>query len=214
MWRTLLLLSLLSCCLAGSSSGTTYLVRPDGTGDYPTIQAAVTAAHAGDIIELADGTFTGNGNRDVSYLGKGITIRSRSGDPTRCVIDCEGSAQGSHRGFLFTHSEGSSAALEGVTVARAYSIWGGGIHCMGPTVSPRITNCIFTGNASPGSEGGGICTESDAFPLITNCVFYGNSAACGGGLSVTNGMGTAGPTVVGCTFYDNYASSDGGGVRL
>ncbi len=78
--------------LAVPVSATTYLVTPDGTGDYPTIQLAVDAVVDGDIIELTPGTFTGDGNRDVDYLGRAITIRSQSGDPAGCVIDCEGTA--------------------------------------------------------------------------------------------------------------------------
>jgi len=61
----------------------TCLVRPDGSGDFATIQAALDAARDGDVIELADGTFTGEGNRDVHFLGKAVTVRSQSADPTR-----------------------------------------------------------------------------------------------------------------------------------
>ena len=51
---------------------TTYLVNPEGTGDFPTIQAAIDAVVDGDIIELNDGTFTGDGNR-VSALDPGAS---------------------------------------------------------------------------------------------------------------------------------------------
>ncbi len=64
MRRTLPLVVLI---LASSSAiATTYTISPDGTGDFPTVQAAVNAAADGDIIELTDGTFTGDGNRDSS----------------------------------------------------------------------------------------------------------------------------------------------------
>lgn len=68
----------------------TYEVRPDGTGDFPTIQAAVNAAANGDVIELSDGTFTGPGNRDINMLGKVLTVASQGGDPAPCIIDFEG----------------------------------------------------------------------------------------------------------------------------
>ncbi|GAF67705.1 unnamed protein product, partial [marine sediment metagenome] len=77
--------------LSGMASGTTYVVTPDGTGDFPTIQAAVDYAVDYDIIELTDGTFTGNGNRDIDYQGKSITVKSQTGDPQVCIIDCQGS---------------------------------------------------------------------------------------------------------------------------
>ncbi|MCK4414565.1 MAG: hypothetical protein KAY32_13585 [Candidatus Eisenbacteria sp.] len=59
----LFLLLAASACAAGAE---TYLVLPDGTGDFPTIQAAIDAALDGDEILLADGTFTGDGNRDLT----------------------------------------------------------------------------------------------------------------------------------------------------
>lgn len=67
-----------------------YLVNPEGTGDFPTIQAAIDWASDGDVIELTDGIFRGDGNRDVEYFGRVITIRSQSGVAGACVIDCEG----------------------------------------------------------------------------------------------------------------------------
>ena len=51
-------------------------VQPGGGGEYPTIQAAINAATDGEVVELADGTYIGPGNRDLDFLGKGITVRS------------------------------------------------------------------------------------------------------------------------------------------
>ena len=39
---------------------TPYLVKKDGTGDYTTIQAAVTAASSGDSIVVYPGTYNEN----------------------------------------------------------------------------------------------------------------------------------------------------------
>ena len=38
---------------------------------------------------IADGTYTGEGNRDIEFKGKAITVRSASG-PESCIIDSEG----------------------------------------------------------------------------------------------------------------------------
>ncbi len=44
--------------LAAFALGATYVVNPDGTGDFPTIQAAIVATTSGDEVLLANGTPT------------------------------------------------------------------------------------------------------------------------------------------------------------
>jgi hypothetical protein len=80
------LIAVMPACLVASAA--TYVVRPDGSGDYTDIAAAVRHASSGDIIELADGTFGGDGNRDIEIAAEDITIRSQSGDPSACRISC------------------------------------------------------------------------------------------------------------------------------
>ena len=74
-------------------------VEADGTGDQPTIQAALVVAFDGDIVELGDGVFRGLGNREVRFLGKDVTLLSASGNPETCVIDCQGSPANPYRAF-------------------------------------------------------------------------------------------------------------------
>jgi hypothetical protein len=93
------------------ASARTWYITPDGTGDAPTIQAGVDSASAGDAVVLANGTYSGPGNRDIEYSGNAITVRSEGGDPALCVIDCEGSAAEPHRGFSFCHNEGRISVL-------------------------------------------------------------------------------------------------------
>ncbi|MGD9142176.1 MAG: hypothetical protein PVJ42_11605, partial [bacterium] len=90
----------LAMLYAAMAFGATHTVNPEGTGDYATIQAAVTAASPGDTVRLSMGTFTGTGNRDVDFLGKAVTVRSQYGIPQYTIIDCEGSEADPHRGFV------------------------------------------------------------------------------------------------------------------
>ena len=41
-----------------SALATYYLIQPDGSGDFPTIQAALDQAAAGDLIALANSRIT------------------------------------------------------------------------------------------------------------------------------------------------------------
>jgi len=56
--------------------------------DFPTIQAAIDAAVNGDEVLVADGVYTGPGNRDLNFGGRLIIVRSENG-AADCVIDCE-----------------------------------------------------------------------------------------------------------------------------
>ncbi|MBP6876056.1 MAG: right-handed parallel beta-helix repeat-containing protein [Candidatus Eisenbacteria bacterium] len=177
----------------------------------PTIQAALGAAGAGDTILLTDGTFLGSGNRDLDYLGKAVTVRSASGDPTSCVIDCEGSQTNQHRGFYFHRGEGAGSVLEGVTITRGwigFSPEGGSGACF-LNASPRIAHCRFVSNHAEYVDGGGLYIVGTS-PLLEDCVFLDNSAtyACGGGIRA----GNAALTLTNCTFYYNEATMDGGAI--
>lgn len=226
--------------LAGSASANTYVIRPDGSGDYATIQPAIAAVADGDTLLLADGRFTGAGNRDLDYLGKAITIQSQSGDPESCVIDCEGTWEQPHRGFSFHSGEGATSVLRGVTITNGRSLpvcpgcAGGGIECLEQS-SPRIENCSFRQNAAASSGGGLVCIDSS--PALVHCLFVDNATETGGGgagmacfdghptflqcsfvanLSAMGGGFACGdhsrPEFRDCLFQDNVATSDGGGA--
>lgn len=177
----------------------TWVVLPDGTGDAPTIQAAVDSAAAGDEVVLANGTFGGEGNVDIDYRGKAVTVRSLSGDPSLCIIDCTpwGECWGD-TGFLFRTGEGASSLLEGVEIRYA---WGGiyyGSNCAGAFgaivcegTSPTIRNVVVTqsqsgihvsGGGSPRFENVRVVgsyvpafVSHNSAPTITGCVVSANT---------------------------------------
>ena len=199
--------------------------------EYLTIQAAINDALNGDVVEIADGTYTGAGNKDLDFGGKAITVRGTSGDPELCIIDCEGSG----RGFNFHRGEGSESIVEGLTITNGYARGGGGgVYCS--QTSPTLTNCTIRGNWA--CDGGGIFCISLSSPTLTNCTITGNSVDGGGGgiycgdrirLTLTNctisensadyGGGfvcfDSSPTLINCTIGGNAATGDyayGGGV--
>jgi hypothetical protein len=116
--------------------------------DEPTIQAGITAARDGDEIVLADGTYRGPGNYDIDFSGKAITVRSATGDPEACVIDCGDSSGPVYRrsGFRFRSGEGSDSVLEAVTVTRGWSESGGAVSAF--ESSPTIRGCNFRNNTT------------------------------------------------------------------
>jgi predicted outer membrane repeat protein len=199
-------LLLLSCPVAPFAG--TCVVAPNGSGDFSTIQAAINAARAGDVIELTDGVFAGTGNRDLDFLGKAITVRSMNGDPATCVIDCGGSEAERHRGFVFRSAEGPTAHLTGVGIRDGYAQTdGGGIQCREHS-SPTITNCRIV-DCVAGYWGGGLAIV-DSSPVVSDCTFEGNSAPEYGGGAYCSGLVSV--TFDGCVFRDNTARVSGGGL--
>jgi len=169
--------------------GRTITVDDDGPADFSTIQAGIDDSNDGDTVLVADGTYTGDGNRDIDFLGKAITVKSENGAET-CVIDCRGSEAEPHRAFNFRSGENRDSAVIGFMITNAYapgedcipmppficSHLGGAILCQGS--SPAISHCIITGNWS--EQGGGIYCEEGA-PSISHCTIAGNYARERGG---------------------------------
>jgi hypothetical protein len=165
----------------------------------------------GDTVLVADGTYTGDGNRDIDFLGKAIVVMSENG-PEVTIIDCEGDSLDPHRGFYFHNEEGSGSVVWGFTIINGYSpiyIGGGGMY-IGFFSSPTVSNCTFSGN-STGGYGGGMRNYYFSNPTIRDCTFIGNSSEAGGG-----GMYNyhySNPTVTNCTFTGNSAYIYGGGMN-
>ncbi|MHC4741825.1 MAG: right-handed parallel beta-helix repeat-containing protein [Planctomycetota bacterium] len=192
----------------------TMIIRRSGTAieirvpsEYNTIQAAIDAALDGDTVIIADGVYTGEGNRDITFRGKAITVRSENA-PTDCTINCQAAHTDPHRGFIFQDTETGDSVLQGLTIINAFTYKGAAIYCVDS--SPRIKNCIFENN-SASNEGGAVAntTTEDGehcAPVFDSCIFRSNFAAYGGAVVNTS----SDSTFVDCQFTDNVASLDGG----
>ena len=190
------------------------------TGPKRTIQAGIGASSTSDTVIVADGTYTGNGNRDLDFGGRDIHLRSESLDPVMCIIDCQGTAQNPHRGFLFQNGETNAAVVDGFTIRNGYVTIdspgiarGGGVYCW--ESSPTINNCTLSENTADASNGAGGAIYSFGSPLISNCTITQNEViggCCTGGGGVT--LVRSG-TIIGCAITNNTSEgvNGGGGIR-
>jgi len=137
------ILAVLLTVIVGSAAQAAVVRVPE---DQPTIQAGIAAAVDGDTVLVADGTYRGDGNRDISFQGKGITVRSSNGADA-CIIDCESLG----RAFLFTAGETAAAVLAGFTIAH------------GASPSEQQGNMEY-------SAGGAVLIEGSC-PVISGCRF-------------------------------------------
>jgi len=168
-------------------------VDDDGPADFATIQAAIDDSNDGDTVLVADGTYTGDGNRDIDFHGKGITVKSQNG-PENCIIDCNGSEAHKHRGFYFHSEEDACSSVIGFTITNGY-----------PPGEDRLNWPPFTY-----AYLGGAIRCKDTSPAISHCIITGNRAKKGGGIHLGGGA----PKVSNCTITDNYAVDWGGGIAI
>lgn len=169
------------------------IVYPDGSGQWANIQAAVDECHSGDSILLAPGTFSGDGNVNIwGSTAQDVTVRSISGDPNTCTIDCAG-------GFAFAINA-SGWSFEGLTVTGvaadvAFHHTGA---CSGSTTYFRRiryvnnSNAVFTDFATwlyfnraefhDSQFTANICNTLTGFvTLFRNCTFTDNRSGISGG---------------------------------
>ncbi len=199
----------------------------DGSMEHPfdTIQEAINYSMFKDEIIVLPGQYTGQGNMNIDFSGKAITVRSQSG-PETCIIDC----QSQNGGFYFHNGEESHSVLDGFTIKNGKTKMGGGINIVQscPTIknciisnnkatdgagiaitecSVLITNCNFIGNVSDNSGGALYVDESRV--ILNNCTFKKNQSLYGGGLYSTKGIDMV---LSNCAFEENKGIRNGGGI--
>jgi hypothetical protein len=220
LWTGIMIISSLTLVGIPYAQGDTWYVKTDGSDtnggtnwedSFQTIQRGIDEASTGDTVLVADGTYTGFGNKNLDYNGKAITVKSENG-PGNCIIDCENSG----RGFHFHSGEGVDSVVSGFTITNGnkYGDYGGAIYCFDSS-TPTIADCIIKGNRS--SFGGGIsCLYAGA--TITNCKIFNNISEFGGGIySIFAWQPTDNLIITNCAIIGNRATSpqkygQGGGI--
>ncbi len=206
-------------------------VYPDGQGQWPTIQAGVDAVVDGGTVWLADGIFTGAGNREILFGEKSVTLSSVSGDPSNCIIDCEPLADA---GRIPSKPSGRISKSGGAGKPHPFipenrddidfgamcfeGEWHDDTIVQGITIantidtavemqnaSPSFIDCIFLNNV--GKPNGGAVYAGHSSSSFTNCVFEMNSAMSGGAIYAY----FSSLTLESCNFIANDAL-DGGAI--
>ncbi len=152
--------------------------------EHPTIQSGIDAAVDGDTVLVRDGSYKGDGNVNIDFKGKRITVKSLNG-AKHTKIHCRWKEN--TRGFIFQNSETNDTVLEGFTISNGKHDFGGGIFFNG--ASPTIKDCVITWNSAK-----------------TKDRFTGR----GGGIYVLN----SDVKIIGCTISNNWSDSYGGGIYL
>lgn len=146
--------------------------------EQPTIQAGIDGAAEGDTVLVEPGIYSGFGNFNLDFMGKGILVTSKMGRDST-FIDCGNSGQG----FYFHLNEDSTSVLDGFTIINGTALNGGGIQIV--KSSPIIKNMVIDTNYAT-NYGGGIYVDSSNV-LFQNIIITSNSANYyGGGLYLIN----------------------------
>lgn len=148
-------------------------LRPDGAGAFRSLADALVGVLDSEIIELDDGIYRGDGFRDLVLPDRPLIIRSRSGDPERCIIDAAASDGDPHSIIARLPTAPPGVTIEGITFRGAHDTRPGGkgaILCNGGQT--RFINCRFENNR--GATEGGAVYISEARPVFEDCVFVGN----------------------------------------
>jgi len=193
-------------------------------GDSATIQAGINGADSGDTVMVGDGVYSGEGNGNMSFLGKAIVLTSENG-PEYTIVKVSDDYKGTL--FYFSSNEDTTSQIQNITFRGPFSFYDFSIAIN--SASPLISNCCFEGNRN-GTAGGGIfCRKSNAVfrdcryfsinsnesggaltlidsccPQLSNCVFFDNSAYYYGGAIYCDSSSS--PSLFNCNFVGNYAN--------
>lgn len=177
------------------------LVSPDGSGDFFRLSDAIAVSGNGFVIELADGTHAGPGSCDIALDGKNLAIRSRSGDPERCIVDCAGA-----NGFLTATNCADGVVISGLTIRELAANSTTSVSAV-KAVNSRVevSNCRFRTlrfTSPSGYAAGAAILAFASEATIRDCLFHdvvseGTISSAGGAIAAREHSDVS---IVGCTF--------------
>ena len=210
----LTILFVASCALPASAR--TWRIRVDGSGDAPTIMAAVDSCANYDSILVAPGTYTWT-NQDTQPNNQFTMIQFKRGLTYVSLI----SEAGPQATILDAETQGRVLVTEGQNYLNVdgFTMRGGRAPALGLPIGgcmilhdchDTYRNCIFTENSA--NTGGVAWVGGVAEPSFIDCEFSYNTGVVGGALFLVN---TNTPiTIRGCRFHHNTADNGGGAVYM
>jgi hypothetical protein len=204
-WRSFAINAVLHLALPAVIWANTIVVP----SQQPTIQAGIDATVTGDTVLVEAGVYSGEGNYDLNFGGRGIFLISIEG-PLATTIDCAGMG----RAFTLRHNFGYDPIIDGFTVINGDGgNQGGAVECF--AYSPLFRNCIFANNTAAyggalyfnGALGAKGEISAGSYPVLQNCTFYGNVATIAG--SVCHHNWDAQTQFYECIIYGNTADEEG-----
>lgn len=220
--------------LIGPARARIWNVTPGGTGDAPTIQAAIDSAATGDTLDISAGFYlescsivnktllirgAGAGQTEIGWPDHGHVIRLKGPDNFTEIRDLTlsdgranslGDPEGGTYGGGLLAEEAVFALIRCHVLRCSAGGLGGGVYA---TFQPFIPTGHPAGPPRPaasGADGRGPAVAGRPAIVIEDCLFEGGFAGSEGGglvLEFTQFL------ITGCTFRNNFAVQ-GGGVSI
>ena len=222
---------LVSLIVATASIAMADVVLPD-TSTIADIQVAIDNAQPGEVITLADGTYTFN---QTLYVTNGVTLTGSGRDA--CILSGDDSLP-LETALVIDHADAcvKNLTIANVTTATAYNFTGVGARiksglltqsrvtgCKSPQPANRtagvtlegsnavMTQCMIDHNEGTGSANLGGVRILGGGGTMANCLVWANAGVNAGGVSLKPGP-WAPVKVVNCTIVGNTATTRGGGL--
>jgi len=162
----------------GEWQSTSFLVRIPAVinvpGDFASIQEAIEFASAGDIIEVAPGTYA----EHIDFIGKSVTVQGAGAD-----LSILHQPSGVSEFVRFNSAEDRMAILDGFTLEGGT---GNELIVIANNANPTISHCVFRDFGWLKDNSAAIRIGSNA--MIRNNLFYNNGGT--GCISIYGGTGT------------------------
>ncbi len=201
---------------AVSGSATQRYVPGGGTPSYTTIQSAINASVAGDVVWVQPGTY----DESVTFRSADITLTSTNPSDANVTQRTIVAGNGTRSTVTFAGGQTSKTLFTGFTVRGGGGnsvfgsyLGGGGIYCS--NASPQIIGNIIESNSLTLNLTNAISIGAGIFvyvgnPTIARNMIRDNQANLGAAICSAGGS----PQIHDNFIYGNYADYGGGGVYL